>query len=1191
MRKFYLSVLVFLLLTVNLQAQRPVAKFERINTEHGLSQNTVRTIFQDSRGFLWFGTQDGLNKYDGYTFKHYRHDPDDPYSISENFITAICEDRSGAIWIGTQTKGLNKFDRNTEQFTHYRHDPDNPNSLSHDYISVIYQDRAGNLWIGTNQSGINKLIRKEETEQNEKEKFIHYLPDPGNPGIFSLNITSIFEDGSGNLWIGAADGLYKMKISEDEETGGEDVQFIRYKHDPEDPGSLGYNNITLIFEDRSGTMWVGTGNGLNRMIKNDSENLKFIRYNHDPDDPNSISNDLISSIFEDRDGVLWMGTHRGLNKMVVNRDKSTGKIAERFIQFKNDPDDPLSLSEDRIFSIYEDRSGVLWIGTEMGGLNKFTSRSEKFEKYVIPSEYPNSLINTIVRNLYEDESGVLWIGTEGGLNRINRETGEHVHYLPSPYDPVNRQQNNVYSVYGDPDDPDLLWIGTIYEGLNKINIKKFNGFFTPDKSQTRYILRPNFPSPHKFAGCGSLFKDRSGVLWIGSNCGLFKLVPGAVERAQPAFEQNPIDKERWYAMYNVVQVIYEDRGGELWIGTGGSGLCRFDRETGTFTQYINDPDDLTSIGHDRVNGIYEDRAGNFWISTYGGGLNLFDRKSETFKQYRVKDGLPNDVVYGVLEDENGNLWFGTNWGLSKFDPRTEKFINFTYKDGLQNNEFNWGAHFKSKSGEMFFGGIGGFNAFYPENIKDNEIVPEIVITGFQIYNRTVPIGEMDDGRVILDKPISETEEINLSHRDNVISFEFAALHYVNPGANRYAYRMEGLEEEWNEVGSRRFASYSHLAPGEYTFRAKACNSDGVWNEEGTTVRIIITPPFWATAWFKILAALILAGLVFGGYEARLKNQKIQRKKLEKLIGERTEELSRTNIHLKKEITDREKAEGELQKAHDKLEIRVDDRTKELSTANKELKSEISQREKAEKERLEAVEMSAKTSRLASIGVMAGGITHEINQPLTAIKFNVDGVLYWDKRNKGILPEMVIDKFQEISDGINRIDEIIKHMRSYWIAPSRIEDENFDLNDAVKGALSLINRQLHSHEIVQEIILDENALMLKGTKVNVEQIVINLVLNAMRILDEKQKNDKMIRIITKKEKGRIILRVEDNGAGIPKDKMDKLFDPFFSTREPGKGMGLGLAIVKRFVDEHEAVISAENNNDGGATFKVEFKTGD
>jgi ligand-binding sensor domain-containing protein len=802
-------------------------EFEEISIDEGLSQSIVECIIQDRNGFMWFGTEDGLNKYDGYTFTIMRHDPDDATSISYNHILALCEDRKGYIWIGTFNGGLNKYNTFTGRFSAYRHRRDNPRSLSHDYINTLYVDNTGTLWIGT-QNGLN--MYHEDTDD-----FTRYLHDPDDPNSISSNIIrDIVEDRSGVLWI-ATDG--EGLNSFDRETG----RFRVYRHDPDDRLSLSHNSVRVLYEDRSGVLWVGTnGGGLNRF---DKDLEIFMRFINDPSDPYSLSHNQVYALYEDQSGLFWVGTNGGgLNLF----DREEG----RSYTFRNDPNDPTSLSYDEIYDIYEDRSGVMWLGTYGGGVNKFDLKRKQFVTYRPDPNDPNSLSEEIVWSICEDREGILWIGTHGGgLNRFDRRTGRYTHYRYDRNDPTSIGSDIVRNVFIDRSG--VFWIGTHGGGLNR---------FDPDTDRfVRFQNDPDEPASISSNELRYIYEDHQGVLWIGTNGGGLN----KFDRASETFTRYRSDPNDPTSLSNdYIRVIYEDSDGNFWIGTQGGGLEKFDRQAGTFTHYRHDPENANSISNDFVFSIHEDASGTLWLGTWGGGLARFDRTTETFKHYTEKDGLPTNSIYGLLEDGDGNFWISTNYGVAKFDPRTERLKHYTEEDGLQSNEFNGSAFFKSASGEMFFGGIDGFNSFYPEDIKDNPFIPPVVITSFLKLNK----------KVKLDSAISEMHKLTLSHKDYVFSFEFSSLDFTAPVKNAYAYKMEGLDEEWIFTDSeKRFATYTTLAPGKYRFRVKGSNNDGVWNEDGTAIELIITPPLWRTFWFQALVILSVLSLVIFLYQRRLRN--------------------------------------------------------------------------------------------------------------------------------------------------------------------------------------------------------------------------------------------------------------------------------------------------------------------------------
>ncbi len=822
-------------------------RFERISVEQGLSQSVVNCILQDSKGFMWFGTGDGLNQHDGYGFTVYKHDPEDSNSLSNNVILSVYEDQSGVLWIGTYGGGLDRFDRENGQFTHYQNDPDDPHSLSDDAVWSIHEDQSGVLWIGT-EGGLNRFDR-------EQERFIHYRADLNDPYSLSNNrVSSIHEDQSGVLWIGTyGGGLDRFDRSAD--------HFVHYQNDPNDPHSLSHSVVLSIYEDQLGVLWVGTeGGGLNRFER---EKEQFTHYENDPDDLYSLSSNNVRSIHQDQSGVLWIGTYGGgLNRF----DRENG----RFIRYQNDPNDPHSVSGNIIWSVCEDQSGVLWIGTNGGGLSKL-DREKPFIHYQTNPGDPDSLSTNGVWSVYEDQSGVLWIGTDGGgLDRFDRENGHWRHYRSDPDDPHSLSSDVVYSIHGDQSG--VLWLGTGGGGLSRF-----------DRESEQFTRYQNDPlDPHSLSNniVLSVCEDRSSVLWIGTYGGGLNRFDREKEQFTH-YQNDPHDPQS--LSDNVVWSTYEDRSGVLWIGTGG-GLNKFDQEKEQFIHYQNDPDDPQSLSDDNVLSIYEDQSGMLWVGTWGGGLDRFDRAKETFTRYRERDGLPNDVVYGILEDNQANLWLSTNSGLSKFNPRTETFRNYDVRDGLQSNEFNSNAYHKSSSGEMFFGGINGFNAFYPDRVRDNPYVPPIVLTSLTQGGEDVDVGQAVESAI----------EATFKWPDNFFEFECAALSYTQPGKNQYAYMLEGFDEGWNYIGTRRFGRYTNLPGGTYTLRLKGSNNDGVWNEEGISVTITIVPPFWETWWFRGIVALALVGAVTGGYRLRVRSIETRSRQLETQVAERTKELAALN---------------------------------------------------------------------------------------------------------------------------------------------------------------------------------------------------------------------------------------------------------------------------------------------------------
>ncbi len=851
---FLVSLFVFYMFSSTF-AQNGNIKFDQIGIEQGLSQNSVYNIIQDRNGFLWFGTEDGLNMYDGYQFKVHKMDLKDPNSLSGNWVIAAYEDNKGVLWIGTESAGLNKFDQNTGVFTRYVNIANNKNSISDNRITSICADAAGILWIGTKGGGVNKF-------NPESKRFTHFKNVEGNTNSLSNNIVNtVICDSSGFLWFGTADGLNKF----DPET----EIFTRYFSDPKISGRLSADNIRTLYIDQLRNLWIGTeGGGLNRL---DKDSGKFHYYKNKPNDPTSISGDVVNVIYEDNSGNFWIGTDgHGLNRF--------DKTNHVFTVYQNNISDPSSLVGNRVYAIAEDRSGVLWIGTRGGGLSKLNLHKKKFVHHHRRPGQINTLSNNSIWTFYEDESGALWVGSLGGLDRFNRITNRWTNYRHRPDNPNSLSHNYVRSIredtFGD------LWIGTDGGGVNKLNLK--SGQFT------RFAHNPDDPNSLSHNTIRPILVDRSGTIWIGTLGGGLNQYNRKTNRFI-RYLNDPGDPNS--LSYNYIYSLFEDRSGKLWIGTDGGGLNYFDRENNIFVAYKHDPDDPTSISNNHVYSIHEDAGGNLWMGTRGGGLNRFDREKQQFSHYTVKDGLPNETIYAVLGDDDGNLWLSTNNGLSKFNPQKKTFKNYDISDGLQNNEFNGGAYYRGRDGKLYFGGIEGFNEFLPAEIQDNPIVPPVVITDFKIANKSVPIGGKIENRLILSKSVTATEVITLSYKDEVFSFEFAALNYVSPEKNQYAYMLEGMDENWIELGTRRFVPYNRLPPGEYVFRVKASNSDGVWNEEGTSLILNIIPPFWQTWWFRVILIVFVVLSVYIIYRIRVRSIEERSRELEENVKKRTRQAT------------------------------------------------------------------------------------------------------------------------------------------------------------------------------------------------------------------------------------------------------------------------------------------------------------
>lgn len=819
-------------------------KFTHLTTNDGLSQGYVVAILQDRRGFMWFATRDGLNRYDGNAFVVYKSNPNDPGSLSSNFLQDLMQDDHGYLWIATNT-GVNKFDPETERCIRYLHDPKNPNSLGGDSVKSIAQDNRGSLWFGTEGNGLDRFDPGTGT-------FTHYRND--NDGRFVGRISQVIADVHQDIWFVGERGLFHLN----RQTG----QITRLS------ATGNVFSAQSLYEDQTGDLWMLADSPMIGLVKFDRRTGRLTTYPFRPGAVGVIASSenggsANGTLVADGENGLWVPSSQGLYYF----DRRT----EHFkFGFQHDEADPDSLDSNAIMSVYRDRAGVLWVGTEHAGLNILNFRQEQFTLYRHRPGHPDSLSPGRVKAVYEDRDGVLWVGFfPRALDKLDRATGRITHYLPSPSG-LNTlgEGTNVDAIYRDASG--YLWVGGGGSGLVRFDERtgRFEHF------------RHNPDDPHSLISNNvyTIYEDRNGDLWVGQDGGISRFNPATREftNYRPIANSPSI-------LTNTVWVIYQDRSGKLWLGTWGGVLSRFDEKAKSFVNYWPDPRDPHKLHGGGINTIYEDESGTLWVGAMD-GLYRLNRQSGALARYTENQGLPSSTIRCILGDRDGSLWLSTQKGLSRFDPARETFRNYDVSDGLQSNEFSTGCY-EASNGEMLFGGSDGLNAFFPENVRDNPYVPPVVITSFRVFNKRVPIGAGS----VLKKAIPYVDSLTLPYRDNVFSFEFAALSYSNPQKNQYRYKLENFDPDWNEVGSKqRLATYTNLKPGKYIFRVQGSNSDGVWNREGVSVTVIVTPPWWNTSWFRALCILFLTTLLWAAYQWRLRRLHRQfEMTLEARVGERT----------------------------------------------------------------------------------------------------------------------------------------------------------------------------------------------------------------------------------------------------------------------------------------------------------------
>jgi ligand-binding sensor domain-containing protein/signal transduction histidine kinase len=834
-----LSVLCLLVLIDPLcalcQPHVPGAAFRRITTDDGLSQSVILCMVQDRQGFMWFGTEDGLNRFDGYSFVTYRYDPLDSNSLSSSYIWSLHVDRDGMLWIGTWGGGLNSFDPVRNRFTRYQYDPADTTSISHDRVTGLTEDSLGSLWACTAGGGVSRFDRSQRRIVRMPDLF-STLPPPRRSAIFCIMTAS-----DGVIWMGTyAAGL----LSYDPRTGA----VKEYRHKPEEKSSISDDRITGLRECGNGDLWVGTwGGGLNLLSRSSDT---FEHFRADPRDPSSLPGDIVRSLLLDSRGDLWVGT---MGAGLARFDSST----RRFTSYRFSPFIANSLSDDVVTSLLEDAGGVLWFGTS-NGVSVSSSSVQKFPLYAPDTRNPDGLHGKRVFAMCQDSLGFVWIGTEdSGLNRFDPRSGTFRHYRHDPRNPGSLPHDYVSALL--TDDQGDVWAGTYGGGLAR--------FDRAGDRFRRFTVDPDNPARRLNQYISTIAQDHSGNLWVGTwMAGLYCMTrAGKIVGTFANDKANPRSLPD-----NDIRCLLVGRSGALWVGTARGALSRYDPATSSFQRFEARPEDPRSLSNAYVQAITDDGSGNLWIGTFGGGLNKLDLRTGECRRFMTQDGLPNDVVYAILPDRSGKYWLSTNRGISCFDPGNSTFRNFTRFDGLQADEFNYSAACSGADGTLYFGGVNGFNAILPGRIPRNPHIPPIVVTGFNVFDKPVR----------LENAPFATTEITLGHDDNFFSLEYAALDYALPARNTYAYMLEGVDRTWVEAGTRRLAGYTDLAPGDYVFHVKGANNDGVWNEAGASLHITITPPFWKTPWFRILGVLVLLGALTAAYQLRVASLlKVERMRL------------------------------------------------------------------------------------------------------------------------------------------------------------------------------------------------------------------------------------------------------------------------------------------------------------------------
>ncbi|MGW8315491.1 MAG: two-component regulator propeller domain-containing protein [Bacteroidales bacterium] len=1137
-------MILLLLLMLPVSGQEDYVRFKRLTINDGLSLSSVYYIYQDSKGFMWFGTEDGLNKFDGQTITVYGATTDQYNVLANKWIELIFEDKSGMIWLGSRG-GLTKYNPRNGNFSVLQHDPADSLTLSNDTVTAIATDLQNEVWVGT-YSGLNRVDRI----TNEVQRI-----DPDEPGLEGLTgrITGLIQDESGTFWIGTDHGLfsydYKSRLFFNETAGGligrdtpircmsfgenaillntesglirmdlslaGNHQRIRLTSDTEEPGQ----EVMSVLADGTGRFWFQTEKGL---FLHDQEAGTTQLIISAEGTTHSLALHPVPPLMVDREGLIWYGTY---GDGIYRIDPSTLD----YNHYAHNAADPQSLSENSVNCIFQDRSGTMWFGTFGAGVSILDPRSNKFTLFKHDPFDQNSLASSFVWTVFETSGGELWFGTDAhGISRYNPRTGSFTHYDHDPADPGSLSASSVRKIF--QDSKGRIWVGTDGGGLDLFQPR--TGTFQ------HYRNEPGDPSSLSNNSVRALYEDPYGKLWIGTRDGL-NLLNEETGTFKHYLRGKPDDGAPPHQF--IYSAILMDEDDILWVGTYGGGLCRLDPEEGTCTSYHHDIEDPTTISDNIVYSIYKDPYGRFWIGT-NNGLNMFYPATESFRRFGVGEGLANEVIYGILPDDFNRIWLSSNMGISRFDLETFQVKNFDMNDGLQSNEFNGGSYHRGHSGKLYFGGVYGLNVIDPDAIEPDRNVTQVTLTKLEVLGKEVRVAGVEledeffghpgriveyDGEFYTRENVTYMEEIELDYKDRFFSIEFSALNNLQTNKLRYAYIMENLEEDWNNAGSRNYVSYANMKAGTYLLKVVAENADGVRSDPPMQLRILITPPFWLSWWFILLEILVATAIAIMIY-----------------------------IYLVKIRTNR----------------LLTFQNQQISQANEALRE-------SEKN---LMELNATKDKFFSI------ISHDLKNPFTSLLS---------------ISELMVDSFdsadrEDHRAGFKKINNSIKHLLDLLenlLTWSRSQRGRIKYDPTRFNLSLLIQENVNLHKLLAEkkgIMLlspDNQDVYAYGDRDMINSVLRNLMTNAVKFTEANKKVE--VKVDQRDEE--VEISVVDEGIGIDKENLQKLFridEKFKSTGTAGeKGTGLGLIICREFVEKHGGQIRVKSEPGRGSTFSFSIPT--
>ncbi|GJM32830.1 MAG: hybrid sensor histidine kinase/response regulator [Saprospiraceae bacterium] len=1123
------------MLALSSLAQEAPFNFDKFPSDIPLSHSAITTVLQDHQGFLWLGTWSGLLKYDGYNVKQYKQEPGNVNGLESNKITTLFEDSQKQLWVGTRNSGMYLYDRDLDQFIQFKRKSDDMNSLSNNNVWAIFEDKYGYFWVGT-ENGLNLL-------NPEQQQFVHFTHQQTDIRSLSHNfVYSICQASDESLWIGTEDGLNRLV----RKANGEPDYFVRYNLNPASNAELPapfspHNYIYKVkaVADSPQSLWIGTKGGLKK-LKFSNENFRKIDlqfFRHNLEDTNSLSHNFVVDMWEGKHNNLWVATFNGLNLL----DKRT----DRFRRFIADSNQSKQLSNNNIKALFCDRSENLWIGTE-GGLHKLNLSAKPF--FTIQPEgigsSGNHVITTIINST--DNNG-LWMGTRGGglhylaIQKQNISSGK-----PRQFTLMVQNESETAGFISDIflDQDGWLWITTLGAGLIKIKESDVLNGDTQIKDLFQYTTGNDLESlseEHLMAVTGS----SSGDIWIGSwDIGLVRYDAKRQEFFKYTATSDFSVNFEAYPMVHLLEVV-ENGQTILWVGTRGGGLLKlkFNREKNLIElldQYLYQPDQAGSISNNFINCLFFDSHNRFWVGTEN-GLNIFHPKTNTFSHFLAKDGLANDIIQSILEDRQGRLWVSTQRGISCLQSdlslSNPEIKNFDASDGLQDNFFYDDAVCATPLGQLAFGGVNGLSLFFPEDIHPDTIPPKVAITDFRLFNNSIPIGELEDGRVILKKHIGETEYLELSHRDNVISFEFVGIQFGKPQKIQYAHKLDGFDEKWVLTdANQRIAHYTNLPYANFTFLVKAANSDGYWSEP-IALKLRVLPPFWLTGRAYFLYAILGLALLYGILKiAKMRAEFNHSLQLERIEREKLEEVNQMKLTFFTNIS------HELRTP---LTLIISP----LEQFIKEQKTDKKLHQAYTRMHYNANRLLTMINQLLDIRKSEAGLMKLKVAEGNFIKFTNDIVLSF----KGLAKHRQIKlKFFQDLDFIG-----------LWYDRDQMEKVLFNL---LSNALKFTNGG-DAIEVRIRLAKTADYPVLKPSTI------------------QHPHNDQFC-----------LITISDTGCGIPTDQLAYIFDRFYQVEKSPEsarkgGTGIGLALCKSIIEAHHGQIWAESTEDQGATFHCALLLGD